>query len=350
MIGFGIVGCGAISKTHIDAIQAIPDAKLVAVWNRTPQRAQETAEKYGCRWVSELQELVTDPEIQVVNVCTASGAHLEPTLAAAAAGKHVLVEKPLEVTTDRCDEMIRACEAAGVKLGVVFPSRTSPSNQAIRAKLESGGFGKLILASVAVPWYRTQEYYDSGDWRGTWRLDGGGSLMNQAIHNVDILRWLAGPVSQVQAYTECLAHEGIEVEDTALAIMKFENGALGHILATTSLAPGYPVRLELHGTNGGLVRNGGDVFEWPQSEEATRANENSSSQSVTATRPAGRSTASDPMALSFHGHQQIIEDFMDAIRNDCQPLISGSEGRKSVELITAIYEAARQGRPVRLGE
>ena len=343
MIGFGIAGCGAISKAHIESILAIPDAKLVAVWNRTPERAQATAEKYGCRWVADLQDLVNDPEIQVVNVCTASGAHLEPAVAAARAGKHVLVEKPLEVTTARCDAIIRAAQEAGVKLGVVFPSRTAPGNQAIKAKVEAGHFGKLILAAVAVPWYRTQEYYDSGAWRGTWALDGGGALMNQAIHNVDLLQWFAGPVAEVKAYAECLAHERIEVEDTAVAILRFANGALGHILATTSLAPGYPVRIELHGTKGGLVKNGSDVYEWPGPDGAQEA---PPPPPPAATRPAERSTASNPMALSFTGHQRIIEDMIDAIRKDREPLIPGPEGRKSVALIEAIYRAARTGTAV----
>lgn len=363
MIGFGIAGCGAIAQAHIESILQIPHAKLVSVWNRTPERARATAEKYGCRWVEDYDDFVSDPDVDVVNVCTASGAHMELAVAAARAGKHLLIEKPLEVTTERCDAIIRACEEAGVKLGVIFPSRTSAANQDLKRRLNEGAFGRPIFASVAVPWYRTQEYYDSGDWRGTWELDGGGALMNQAIHNVDILQWLAGPVQEVKAYAERLVHERIEVEDTAVVILKFASGALGHILATTSLAPGYPVRLELHGTQAGYIRNGSDVFEWPSKEERPQASTQRQSanqpQSVSqpqpvsqsqaqpaATRPAGRSAANDPMAISFAGHQRLIEDMIDAIQNDREPMIPGHEGRKSVELITAAYRAARTGETI----
>lgn len=341
MTGFGVAGCGAISQAHIESILEIPNARLVSVWNRTPEKAKATAEKYDCDWVENLDDLVNNPDIDVINVCTASGAHLEPAVAAARAGKHVLIEKPLEITPERCDEIIKACDEAGVKLGTVFPSRTGATNIRLRKAVEDGKFGKLVLALAAVPWFRSQEYYDSGGWRGTWRLDGGGALMNQAIHRVDLLQWFAGGVKEIQAYSECLAHERIEVEDTALAILKFQNGALGTILATTSLKPGYPVRLEVYGSEGGAVLADGDIIEWH-----TKDGEEQSKQ---ATAPSSRGAAADPMAISFTGHQRIIEDMIAAIQDDRPPMIDGPEGRKSVELICGIYEAARTGKPVTLG-
>lgn len=344
MVGFAVAGCGAISQAHIESILEIPDARLVSVWNRTPERAEETAKRYGCAWTREIEELVNHSDVHVVNVCTASGAHMDVAVAAARAGKHVLIEKPLEVTPERCDTIIRACEEAGVKLGVVFPSRTSARNQEIRESLKAGKFGRLLLASVAVPWYRSQEYYDSGGWRGTWALDGGGALMNQAIHNVDVLQWLtdpvAGPVVEVQAYADCLAHERIEVEDTVVAVLRFENGALGSLLAATSLTPGYAVRLQLHGSEGGIVLNGGKIVEWH-----TRDGESRSEPEQTT---ASRGPSADPMNISFAGHQRLIEDMMAAIRDDRPPMIDGAQGRKSVALINAIYRAARTGGPVRV--
>ncbi|HET7559402.1 MAG TPA: Gfo/Idh/MocA family oxidoreductase [Limnochordia bacterium] len=340
MIGFGVAGCGAISRAHLESIKLIPDAKLVAVWNRTPERAQATAETYGCRFVRDLDELVNDPEIQVINVCTASGAHLEPALAAARAGKHVLVEKPLETTPERCDQIIAACAEHGVKLGVIFPSRLGESVARIRRALAEGRFGKLVLGTATVPWFRSQEYYDSGAWRGTWRWDGGGALMNQAIHQVDVLQWLLGPVTEVSAYTGCLAHERLEVEDTATAILRFANGAQGMILAATSLAPGFPVRIEVFGSGGSAILAGGKLVEW----HTTDGEHVSEAPAPAQTRGA----ASNPMDISFTGHQRLIEDMMAAIQNDRPPLIDGREGRKSVALIDAVYRAAREGRPVRL--
>ena len=190
--------------------------------------------------VSNLDQALRRDDVHAVIICTPSGNHLESALAAAAAGKHVVVEKPLEITPERCDQIIAACDKAGVKLCTIFPSRFADANMALKTAVDAGRFGKLTLGETTCKWCRTQAYYDSGQWRGTWQLDGGGALMNQAIHNVDLLLWLMGPVTHVSGFTATLAHERIEVEDTAVATLRFANGALGVIIAATSIHPGFP--------------------------------------------------------------------------------------------------------------
>ena len=228
-IGFGIVGCGMIAKFHARAIAEITGAKLVACYNRTTPKAEALAAEFGGQAYTDLDAMLAREDLQIVTVCSPSGAHMEPTLAAARAGKHVIVEKPLDVTLERCDAMIRACEEAGVKLATIFPSRFHRSSQLLKQAVEAGRFGKLTLGDAYVKWFRTQKYYDSGAWRGTWQFDGGGALMNQAIHSVDLLLWLMGDVVEVSAYTTLLAHERIEVEDVAIATLRFKSGALGVI-------------------------------------------------------------------------------------------------------------------------
>lgn len=225
--GFGIVGTGVISHFHAKAIQAIPNARVVGCFNHSAEKAGTFAAEYGCTAYSSLDEMLKNREISIINICTPSGSHLEPALACAAAGKHVVVEKPLEITLDRCDHIIHACKAAGVKLCTIFPSRFSPANIALKDAIAAGRFRQLTLGDSYVKWWQTQEYYDGGGWRGTWALDGGGAYMNQAIHNVDLLYWLMGDVTEVCGFTGTLAHERIEVEDAGVACLRFANGAMG---------------------------------------------------------------------------------------------------------------------------
>src|SRR5271155_1763202 len=221
--GFGIIGCGMIAEFHTRAINEIENARVVGTWSRNPANADKIARlaRGGCPAFADLNALLALPELDVVCICTPSGAHLEPAVEAARAGKHVVVEKPLEITLPRCDAIIAACDAAGVRLCTIFPSRFTAANIRLKEAIDLGRFGRLTLGDTYVKWWRTQEYYDSGGWRGTWRLDGGGALMNQAIHNVDLLSWLMGEVTQVSAMTATLAHARIEVEDTVVAVLQF---------------------------------------------------------------------------------------------------------------------------------
>jgi len=334
-----------ISRYHAQAIAAIPDAQLVGCFNHNHERAASFANEFGCQAYSNLSDLLANPDIHVVTICTPSGAHLDPALAAAQAGKHLLVEKPLEITLERCDAMISACEAAGTLLGAILPSRFSPANVALKRAIEAGRFGRLTLGDTYVKWWRTQEYYDGGGWRGTWALDGGGAFMNQAIHNVDLLYWFMGDVQEVCGLTSTLAHERIEVEDVGNAIVRFKNGALGTLEASTSVFPGLLKKTEIHGTTGSAIVEQDSIILWdfqtPLPEDAVLLEKYGTGNEVTG-------GAADPKAISFIGHQRQFEDFIAAIREGRQPVINGHEGRKSVELILAIYESSRTGQRLRL--
>ena len=260
--GFAIIGCGMIAHFHAKAIAEIKNAKLVACYNERAAKADEFAETYGCRSYQRLEDLLADPAVHVINICTPSGAHRDPALMAARAGKHVVVEKPLEITLKRCDEMIAACERAGVQLATIMPSRFSPANIALKKAIDAGRFGRITLGDTYVKWWRSQEYYDQGGWRGTWALDGGGAYMNQAIHNVDLLYWFMGEVAEVTALTATLAHERIEVEDTGVAALRFAGGAIGTIEAATSTFPGLLKRTEIHGTTGSAIVEQDSIKLW----------------------------------------------------------------------------------------
>jgi predicted dehydrogenase len=262
--GFGIIGCGMVAELHTRAIAEIPGARLVAAFSRSRANAERIAGMAGgkCGIYTDLEAMLAHPGLDVVCICTPSGAHLEPALAAARAGKHVVVEKPLEITLSRCDAIIEACDTAGVSLCTIFPSRFTAANLRLKEAVCGGRFGRLTLADTYVKWWRTQEYYDSGGWRGTWELDGGGALMNQAIHNVDLLCWLMGDVDSVVALTATLAHARIEVEDTAVASVRFKSGAMGVIEAATSVYPGLHKRTEIHGDRGSARVEQDDITLW----------------------------------------------------------------------------------------
>jgi len=346
MIGFGIVGCGMISAFHARAILDIRGAKVVALFTSKPENAAKIIEIVGpCPVYTDYDKFLKHPGLDIVNICTPSGAHLEPAVEAAAAGKHVVVEKPLEITLARCDKLIAACRKRGVKLCTIFPSRFSPANQALKAAIDEGRFGKLTLGDTYVKWWRTQQYYDGGGWRGTWKLDGGGAYMNQAIHNVDLIQWFMGDVAEVTGFTSRLAHERIEVEDAGVAAVKFRSGALGVIEATTSAFPGLLKKTEIHGTQGTVIVEQDDVLLW-QFEPASR--QDAAIRKKFAKKIGGGGGAADPKAISYAGHREQLKDFVHAVRTGGTPFVDGEEGRKSVEIILAIYKAAETGRAVAL--
>ncbi len=343
--GFGIIGCGMIANFHCKAVADIRNAKVAACFDMVPAAADRLAAQFGCRAYHELDAMLADPAVDVVTICTPSGAHLEPAVAAAKAGKHVIVEKPLEVTLKRCDAIIDACDKAGVTLATIFPSRFHESAQLMKRAVEQGRFGQLTIGDAYVKWYRTQQYYDSGAWRGTWALDGGGALMNQAIHSVDLLLWLMGPVAEVAAHTATLAHQRIEVEDVAMATLRFANGALGVIEATTAAYPGELKRIAIHGSEGSAVLEEEDIKTWAFAKPTAR-------DKALLERMAGKTHtgggAADPAAIGHHGHTAMFKDVLKAVSSGGKPLIDGPEGRRSVEVILAIYKAAESGRSVPL--
>jgi UDP-N-acetyl-2-amino-2-deoxyglucuronate dehydrogenase len=343
--GFGIIGCGMIANFHARAVGDIRGAKVVACYDAVPAAADRFAATQGCRAYHNLKEMLADPDVDVVTIGTPSGAHMEPAVAAAKAGKHVIVEKPLEITLARCDKIIRACETAGVKLSAIFPSRFHQSSIELKKAVDAGRFGRLTLGESYVKWYRTQAYYDSGAWRGTWELDGGGALMNQAIHSVDILTWLMGPVVGITAHTGLLAHERIAVEDTAVATLKFANGALGVLEASTAAFPGYLKRIEVHGSEGSAAMEEEDVVAW---DFAKKVRSDAAVHARMAARVSTAGGASDPSAIGHHGHTEQFRDVLEAIRENRKPAIDGHEGRRSVEIILGVYKAAETGKVVKL--
>lgn len=345
--GFGIVGCGMIAEYHTSAINEIEGAQVLAAYSRNPQNGAKIAGMAGaqCQVYDDLDQMLLHPGVDIVCICTPSGAHMEPAVQAARMGKHVVVEKPLEINLARCDAIINACRSGGVRLCTIFPSRFSPANMRLKEAIDAGRFGRLTLGDTHVKWWRTQEYYDSGGWRGTWDLDGGGALMNQAIHNVDLICWLMGGVESILAQTATLAHERIEVEDTAVACLKFRNGALGVIEAATSAYPGILKRTEIHGDRGSARVEQDDITLWEFQEKVPSDQE---ILAAIAGRSASNSGASDPRGINHVGHRDQLMDFLLAIDENREPRVDGREGRKSVEVIRAIYLAAQTGQIVTL--
>jgi UDP-N-acetyl-2-amino-2-deoxyglucuronate dehydrogenase len=349
MLGFAIVGCGMIARFHARALAEVPGAKVVALVSRHEANARAVAEVLAnpCDIYSDLKPLLLRKDVDVVIITTPSGAHMEPALAAAEAGKHVVVEKPLEITLERCDRIIDACDCRRVKLCTIFPSRFGDANQALKKAVDGGRFGRLTLGETTCKWWRPQSYYDEGGWKGTKALDGGGALMNQAIHNVDLLSWMMGPVIQVAGFSATLAHERIEVEDTAVACLRFANGALGVIQATTSVFPGLAKTIGIHGDRGTVVIEQDDVLRWEFNPETA---DDKAVRERFAQKTGASGGSSNPAAISHVGHARQLTDFARAIESGAEPSVDGREGRKSVEIILGIYRSAQTGGLVKLNQ
>jgi predicted dehydrogenase len=334
----GILGAGNISQTHARAAQAIPGVTISAVWGPTREKASRLAEGSGAAPYDDLARFLAHKPMDLVAIGTPSGVHAEQAIAAVERGLHVLVEKPVDITVERVDALIAAADRARVKVGVFFQDRLKPDLVRVKGLVDSGALGAPVLASGRVKWYRPPEYYRESRWRGTWALDGGGALMNQAIHTVDVLQWLMGPVARVSARTAARLHR-IEVEDTAVAVLEFASGALGVIEATTSVYPGYPRRVEVTGTEGTAIVDGDtlvalDLRNAPPSE----------------TKAGGPTiSSSSPVVADASAHQRIVEDFIAAIRGNREPVCSAREGRQSVAIVQAVYASARDGRQIDLG-
>jgi UDP-N-acetyl-2-amino-2-deoxyglucuronate dehydrogenase len=345
-LGFAIIGCGMISEYQAKAIAALPDARVAGFFSQTLEKAQKRVDEFGGRVFQTLDEACQHPDVDAVTICTPSGAHLAPALAAAKAKKHVMVEKPIEITLERCDAIIQACRDAGVTLGAIFPRRFQESSRVLKQAIDGGRFGRVTIADVAIKWYRTQAYYDGGGWRGTWSLDGGGALMNQGIHGIDLLQWLMGGIAEVTGFTATLGHERIEVEDVASAAVRFTNGAVGAIEGTTASWPGAKIRIEIGGTNGSAVLEDDIITSW-QFQDAGPADEEIRTKFGPRETSLGGG-ASDPRSISFEGHRLQFEDFVAAIRAKRRPFCDGADGRAAVAVITSIYRSAQEKRSVQV--
>lgn len=336
---FGIIGTGSISNIHAQAITAMDGSSLHTVFNHNPDSARKFAGIYGVKAVSDFDEFLADPELEIVTIATPSGAHFDPVIAALKAGKHVICEKPLEITTARIDKMMSVAAVQGKVLAAILNRRFNPAMDAIKQACDQERFGRLTSASCYFKWFREQAYYDSAAWRGTWTLDGGGALMNQGIHSVDALLYLAGPVKSVQANTACLAHERIEVEDSVVALLEFANGARGVIEGSTCCwsSSGHPARVQLCGTEGSafLADETLEVWDFKNSQ--------SDDAEVRSNLMRGNQTglgANDPKAIHSLQHQRNFEEVVNAILAGSDPQTSAAESRKAVALIEAIYQSA----------
>ena len=342
-VGFGVVGLGMIADFHARALHAAVGAQLVACASRSDARAAQFGARHGCAGYHDMAEFLRHPGLQVVSVCTPSGAHLEPALAAIDAGKHLIVEKPLEVTRERCARLLEAADRRGVTVAGIFPSRFLAVSRLIKEAIEGGRLGRIVLGDAYVKWHRTQQYYDEGGWHGTVRLDGGGALMNQSIHAIDLLQWFMGPAERVISATATLGHAGIEVEDTGAAVVQFAGGALGTIEGSTAAWPGFPQRVEVYGTAGSVASIQDRLEHW------TFAAENDGDAAVRARHghaEASAGGASNPADIGIEGHQAQFEDLVQALQHGRGPAIDGAEACKAVNIVLAIYESARTGQPV----
>lgn len=346
-LGFGIVGCGMIAEFHAEAVRAMKGGHLVCVQDVIEASARRVGGKFDVPWHTDLRAFMKEPGLDCVAVATPSGAHLEPVLAAVRAGKHVICEKPLEVTLERCDRMIAAAKKAGVTLAGIFPSRFSPAFRAAKDAVSAGRLGTPTLGVAYIPWHRTQAYYDSGGWRGTWKLDGGGALMNQSIHTIDLLQWLMGDIVEISAYADCLIHKRIEVEDIAVAALRFKSGALGAIVGTTAAYPGHPRRVEVAGSDGAIFIKDDNVVAWEFARESKADKRIRRELGLQPLAGRGRGAA-DPKAISFIGHQKQFEDFVNALKGKGKVLVDGPEARKAVEIILGVYASALSGKPIKL--
>lgn len=328
-----------IANWHANAIQAIEDVVLTSVTDTNREGAESFALKYGVKAFDSYEHMLLQGDIDVVCICTPSGLHASYAIMAAKAGKHIIVEKPMALNLAEADEVIQVCEYNNVKMEVISQLRFTPAVKKLKEAVDSGLLGRIVAGDIHMKFHRSQEYYDKGGWRGTWKMDGGGALMNQGIHGIDLLQYIMGPVKTLSAYTRTLARK-IEVEDTAAAVVEFQSEALGVIQATTSIYPGYPRKLEMCGDRGSIVLEEDSIVRWDVEGHVTP--EDVIIQGTTS------KAASDPSAFGIEGHILQIKDMVEAIKNDRKPLVDQYEGRKPIEIIMAIYESSKTGRLIEL--
>ena len=335
-VGFAVIGAGLVGPTHAAAVSRAPGGQLVAVCDRVAERAEALAEQYGALPLTEIDAVLERRDVQVVSICLPTRLHLEVAERAVAAGKHIVVEKPLELSLERADRLLAAARAQGVLVAAVFNRRFIPALQATKRAISEGLLGDILVADMYYKSFRTQEYYDESGWRGTWEQEGGAALINQGIHGVDLLRWLAGPIARVFGYADHLRRD-IEADDTTAAVVRYASGALGVVQAMTSTQPRLPDRLELHGVNGTIQLSGYRIANWavPGAEgwpAVVEAEE--------------RALLLVAGSLEAAGHHAQIADMAEAVREGRPPAVTGEEGRASLEVCLAIYESARTGREV----
>jgi predicted dehydrogenase len=336
---------------HCRDLQDAEGCELVAICDTSPERLEQNRREFGVRGTDSYADLLRDPDVDVVNICTPSGTHADLSIQALRAGKHVVCEKPPDVTVAAVDRMIAAQRETGKKLMVIFQSRFEPLYRQAREAIQQGRFGKLVGVHGEVNWWRAETYFKSpGNWKGTWALDGGGSLANQGVHTVDIMQWLGGPVVEVYGKFGCFAHD-IETEDKTVAVLTFANGALGTLTTTTSAYPGLNRAVLIHGARGSMVAVDDELVRWRlmgDTPEAEKREEEEMLAQFGKTAEREASTASDPFAFAKRLHLVQFEAMAEAVRSDTPPPNSIETTRHTVEILTAIYESGNTGKPVRL--
>ncbi|MBC8180962.1 Gfo/Idh/MocA family oxidoreductase [candidate division KSB1 bacterium] len=339
-LGIGIVGCGAISDIHARAILESDKIDLISVYSRNLKNAKRVGEQYGVSYSNDWDIFVNDESLDIVSICTPSGNHLDYGELAAEAGKHVVVEKPIDVTVERGKQLIDVCKKNSVKLAVIFQSRFLDSAIQIKDAIDSRKLGKIFHGSAYIKWFRSQEYYDSGEWRGTLALDGGGVLINQAIHTIDLLQWMMGDVETVYGHTGIFTHKNIEGEDNAAAVLKFKNGALGIIEGSTSVLPAMDRRIEIHGKKGTAILTGDNV--------SISIGESDKNQDEAEAKGSG---AASPLAgFSIVPHQKQFEAIVEAIQNNEKPPVTGKDSLKSLAIVEAVYKSSKTGLVVKMAD
>ncbi len=331
-LGIGIIGTGSIVQTYVKCINELEDVKLVGLYTSSPHRVVAAEKLFKTPISNDLQKFLNNTELNLVCICNKSGLHGEMAIRAARSGKHILSEKPLEVTIEKIDAIRTACEENNVVLGCVLQNRCTNEYRAVESVVKNGKLGKLLLGNAHINWYRSAEYYSNNPWRGTKKLDGGAALMNQGIHTIDLLLNLMGDVKSVFGNMKTLVHN-IEGEDVGTGILNFQNGATGTITASTALFPGYPERLEIYGEKGSILMEGGKIKAW--NVEGVPAPETVSSNEKS-------SGAADPTNIGHLNHKIVLKDMMVAIKDSRKPMVDGLEARKAVEVITALYKSSKE--------
>ena len=343
--GCAVLGANTVGKTHVQVIPKLANAKLVAVCDQAPEKARsalERAEQTGIPIYSDVRQMLSKEQIDVLHVATPSGSHEEHCMLAIERGINVICEKPLEIQLDRIDRLIEAADSQKVRLATIYQNRWNDANRAIKQAADEGRFGTIAWAGCFTPWYRPDKYYDDGGWRGTWKLDGGGAIMNQSVHNIDLLQWIAGPVKSVSAYASSRIHPRIEAEDTCSCALEFESGAFGTIVGTTALFPGMPARLEIGGENGTAIQeNGLKMFKFR--DERPGDKELAERLAPKPPSPAGASVAANAAAMGTELHARNISAIFSAWDEGRDAETNGIESRKAVAIVLAIYESVRKG-------
>ncbi|MEA3476666.1 MAG: Gfo/Idh/MocA family oxidoreductase [Bacteroidota bacterium] len=340
----GIVGCGTISDIHAEAIQQAKNARLISVFSRSEKNASRVGEKFKTKWSVEWNEFISDPNLDAVSICTPNGNHLDYGKRAAEAGKHVILEKPIEVTLKRAKELINACKQNNVQLAVIYQYRFYPEVEALKRQIDNNKIGSLFMGDAYIKWFRSQDYYDSGAWRGTFELDGGGVLINQAIHTIDLLQWLMGDVETVFGQVGTFTHERMEGEDNAVATLRFKSGAIGVIEGSTSVQPAQSRRIELHGEKGSAVidDNNVKISVIGESQDKDETDKDNAVKSTGSSSPLG--------GFSIEPHKNQFEAIVNAINNSEPPPVSGEESIKSLAIVVAIYESSKTNAMVNLDD